>query len=489
MAEYLQHEVDGAVSPDTLKQFCEDSLETLDFLRRAGVQFSGPKAPKKTSYPTAEYYLYFPDNATAPAYRGKHPPAERGHRTKDPALVPGAPLPPSKKPHGGFSDGADMGWFMMAAVKQAVAKHPRIRVFRQTRASRLVRAADGRVVGAEAQMLAPGSVGGSIHAWAAERARNLTLQLLGLSRPFHALMRLMETWMPQQRLIHAKQGVVLAAGGYIRNKAIMERYATPYAKTFPIGSFGDDGAGLRLGVSAGGTGGYLDRISAWRFINPPYDWTKGVIIGQDGQRITNEEVYGAHIGRALYEKSGGKAWLVLDQAIWDSALEAVRTGNLYGFQKMPVEQARKGAVRAPSIEQLAQKLGAPAAAMRESIRAYSEAAAQGAPDPMGKSDACRAPFGAGPFYAIDLSHKLPTNPVTAFSTGGLKVDERTGAVVDTAGQAIKGLYAAGRTAVGLPSNNYISGLSLADGVWSGRRAARAIASADSAIALHLEAAP
>ena len=37
------------------------------------------------------------------------------------------------------------------------------------------------------------------------------------------------------------------------------------------------------------------------------------------------------------------------------------------------------------------------------------------------------------------------------------------------------LYAAGRNAIGIASNNYVSGLSLADGVWSGRRAAMAIA--------------
>jgi 3-oxo-5alpha-steroid 4-dehydrogenase len=38
------------------------------------------------------------------------------------------------------------------------------------------------------------------------------------------------------------------------------------------------------------------------------------------------------------------------------------------------------------------------------------------------------------------------------------------------GQTIAGLYAAGRTAVGICSNSYVSGLSLADCVFSGRRA-------------------
>jgi len=43
------------------------------------------------------------------------------------------------------------------------------------------------------------------------------------------------------------------------------------------------------------------------------------------------------------------------------------------------------------------------------------------------------------------------------------------------GQAIAGLYAAGRAALGLPSSRYVSGLSLADCVFSGRRAGRSAA--------------
>jgi 3-oxo-5alpha-steroid 4-dehydrogenase len=55
--------------------------------------------------------------------------------------------------------------------------------------------------------------------------------------------------------------------------------------------------------------------------------------------------------------------------------------------------------------------------------------------------------------------------------GGLTLDEATGQVKDLQGGAIKGLYAAGRTAVGIPSYLYMSGLSIADCVFSGLRAA------------------
>ena len=54
--------------------------------------------------------------------------------------------------------------------------------------------------------------------------------------------------------------------------------------------------------------------------------------------------------------------------------------------------------------------------------------------------------------------------------GGLRVDEESGLVQREDGTLVPGLYAAGRSAVGICSNSYVSGLSLADCVFSGRRA-------------------
>ena len=53
----------------------------------------------------------------------------------------------------------------------------------------------------------------------------------------------------------------------------------------------------------------------------------------------------------------------------------------------------------------------------------------------------------------------------AGSQGGIRRED---------GSPVPGLYAAGRTAVGICTNGYISGLSIADCVYSGRRAARAL---------------
>ena len=63
----------------------------------------------------------------------------------------------------------------------------------------------------------------------------------------------------------------------------------------------------------------------------------------------------------------------------------------------------------------------------------------------------------------------------SFSLGGLRVDEDTGAVLRSDGSTIPGLYAAGRSAVGLCTLGYQSGMSIADTVFSGRRAGRSMA--------------
>ena len=67
--------------------------------------------------------------------------------------------------------------------------------------------------------------------------------------------------------------------------------------------------------------------------------------------------------------------------------------------------------------------------------------------------------------------ELPT-----LSLGGLVVDEKSGAVQRADGSAVPGLFAAGRNAVGICSHLYVSGLSAADCIYSGRRAAVAAAS-------------
>ena len=74
-----------------------------------------------------------------------------------------------------------------------------------------------------------------------------------------------------------------------------------------------------------------------------------------------------------------------------------------------------------------------------------------------------------PYYILDISIDSKLAPLPCLTLGGLMVNEETGEVLDQDNQEIPGLYAAGRTAVGICSNIYVSGLSIADCIFSGRR--------------------
>jgi 3-oxo-5alpha-steroid 4-dehydrogenase len=129
------------------------------------------------------------------------------------------------------------------------------------------------------------------------------------------------------------------------------------------------------------------------------------------------------------------------------------------------------AVRGNTIAEVARKAGIDVAGLQATVDAHNSAAAAGQPDPMGKPSDFVRPILSAPFTMYDVSIKPNMmNPCPMLTLGGLVVDESSGMVKNEAGEGIPGLYAAGRTAVGICSNSYVSGLSLADCVFSGRRA-------------------
>jgi 3-oxo-5alpha-steroid 4-dehydrogenase len=83
------------------------------------------------------------------------------------------------------------------------------------------------------------------------------------------------------------------------------------------------------------------------------------------------------------------------------------------------------------------------------------------------------PLSGPPYVAYDLSVDQAFTPVHTFGGLHTSVD---GQVLNSFGEAIPGLFAAGRTTAGLPTAPYIaSGLSVGDCTFFGRRAGRAAA--------------
>jgi 3-oxo-5alpha-steroid 4-dehydrogenase len=217
----------------------------------------------------------------------------------------------------------------------------------------------------------------------------------------------------------------------------------------------------------------MDRCGAWRFINPPQSLIRGVLVGADAQRLGNEELYGAALGKLIAEKGGGRGILVIDERIRRQIVAELVAWKKVNFQSVfAVVNLYVNRKRARTVEELARACGLPEAALRATIEEYNRRVREGASDAFGKSAKVRQPIDEPPYYGIrcDLASRL--FPTPCFTIGGLRVDEPTGRVLREDDTPIDGLYAAGRTAVGISSHSYVSGLSIADGIFSGRRAAR-----------------
>jgi 3-oxo-5alpha-steroid 4-dehydrogenase len=126
-----------------------------------------------------------------------------------------------------------------------------------------------------------------------------------------------------------------------------------------------------------------------------------------------------------------------------------------------------------TIGELAVACGIDSNALSSTIDQYNRIVRGEAPDPFRKNAEYLSAITEAPFYALDISVGSKMLPLAVISFGGLDVDERTSQVRRSNGSLIDNLYAVGRTAAGIPSNNYMSGFAIADCIFTGRRAANA----------------
>jgi 3-oxo-5alpha-steroid 4-dehydrogenase len=461
MFRYLRTEVGDVVPAGTLREFCEGSTSMLRWLEGHGVPFEGSLCPDKTSYPTNRHYLYY--SGSELSARGTAPPAPRGHRARG----------------RGTSGG------LLYARLAAAVRRSGVEVVRQTAAVRLI-TADGRVAGVECRSLRGAPLWVRVaHRLAHRAALTPYLYVPKFGRVMHRPADWLERRYGRTLLAGAGRGVVIAAGGFGANRPMLRTHAPSARGGLPLATPGDDGSGILIGTEAGGATACLDRVSVWRFLSPPPALVHGVLVDRDGKRICDESRYGAAIGDAIVG-SGGQAWLLVDRAILARARRQVRGSTLW-FQRLQAWYLLNVAsVTASTVAGVAARAGVDPDGLAATLAAYNAVAAGNretdpASDPTGKPPDLLIPLDQPPYALIDCSIRpRMLDPAPVLTLGGLMVAPETGAVLRADGTPVLGLYAAGRSAVGLCSRSYVSGLSIADCVFSGRRAGRHAAGAQAA---------
>ncbi len=453
MYKYLKCETGDAVTDEELMSYCEKSLSNFKWVESHGVPYPPGFESVKTSYPGDDMTLYFSGNEILPPYCDMAQPAPRGHRALGKGMTGKILYDPLKK----------------AAVSKG------IKISYRTKPERLIIDEKGSVIGVEINRLSSNILIRGLHEIFFLQGSFLGCMNVPVLKISRSIINAIEKLFGKISRIRARGGVIISTGGFIYNPEMKESLLADYTKTMPLGTIGDDGSGIRLGQTAGASLRKMERGTTWLFINPPLALTKGIILDRKGERICNEEMYGATISEKMMEFHDKKAILLIDRNIWKEALSQLIKARKLNFQTFTgLLNLYYNRRKSKSISKLAAKCGIHAGTLRKTLKNYNKAAAQGT-DSEGKSPKALQAIIKPPYYAVDCDIDNQKFITPSISLGGLSVNAITAKVLREDGSVIKGLYAAGRSAVGMCSHSYVSGLSVGDAIYSGRNAGKSAA--------------
>jgi 3-oxosteroid 1-dehydrogenase len=453
---YLAHVAGGSVSAERQKALLEHGPAMLALVR--------------ASTPV--------DFAWVPDYSDYYPEAPGGlaqGRSLEPVPLDGRPLGPElahlnpaylPSPNGVTITQADYRWLSLGP------RHPRailttVKVLRRLARTRVLRHRMLSMGQALAAGLRAGLMAKDVPVW-------LNTPMTGLHIEDGRVTGVQVTRDGQPALIRARRGVVLAAGGFERNEQMRQRYQRPPIGTeWTTGSAGNTGDAIIAGQAAGAALDLMD--DAWwgpsipapgrpYFVLAERSLPGSILVNGAGQRFVNESAPYVDTVHAMYEAhSDGSphipAWLIIDQRYRSTYVFAGRGPR----QPLPRRWYAAGAVhRAPTIADLAERIGVDPAGLGKTIVRFNEFAQTGQDedfgrgasaydryysDPRQRPNPCLAPLRQAPFYAVKIV------PGDLGTKGGLRTDERARVLRDD-GTTIAGLYAAGNTSAAVMGHSY-----------------------------------
>ena len=269
----------------------------------------------------------------------------------------------------------------------------------------------------------------------------------------------------QQELnVRARQGVILCAGGFCMNEEMVQKYAPMLTRgNTPIGNPGDTGTGIEMGMAVGGAAINMHEGFISIPYYPPATMTHGIAINDKAQRFINEDVYHARLGHAALNQQGDRLYFVLN-------IDDYGSYEKLNYLFAPI------AGTGETVEELEEELELRKGTLQQTIALYNEDCAAGEDTQYHKAAEWLKPL-EPPLVALDITPGRGAF-LPFFTLGGLDTLP-TGEVVNARRQVIPGLYAAGRTACGVPrrAEGYSSGMSVGDATFSGRMAGKQAATA------------
>ena len=260
--------------------------------------------------------------------------------------------------------------------------------------------------------------------------------------------------------VNAK-AVVLTSGGFGANLDMVVKYKPELKGFMTTNAPGILGQGIEMATAIGAGTVDMDQIQIHPTVeaNTAALITEGlrgdgaILVNADGKRFIDEVGTRDVVSAAEIAQPGSYSWLVVDQAMADAS------SVIQGYIK-------KGyTAEGATYEELAKAIGVDEATFAETMNNWNQCVADKADAEFGRTSFAN-PLDTAPYYAIKVTAGVH------HTMGGLTINTNT-EVLDTNGNVIPGLFAAGEITGGVHGANRLGGNAVADFTVFGRIAGQA----------------
>ncbi len=256
------------------------------------------------------------------------------------------------------------------------------------------------------------------------------------------------------------RAVVLASGGFGSNVDMRVKYNPDMdSKILSTDSVGATGDGLTMASAIGADLIDMEYIQTYPTCDPETGAllyvddmrleSRAIMVNKEGVRFVEELGRRDVLSNAIKNQTGGMGYMLWNQAAADE------TGLLVQHEDEYENLESRGIiVKGDTLEEVAGHFGIDASALKATVEHWNDMCAQGTDEDFGYRDKM-TPIEGGPYYVN--SYK----PAVHYTMGGLHINTDA-QVLDSAGNPIAGLFAAGEVAGHKMGTNRLGSCSMAD---------------------------
>ena len=281
--------------------------------------------------------------------------------------------------------------------------------------------------------------------------------------------------------VNADKGVILATGGFGSNKALLKEYNTGVWAHVDVTALGctnmaksATGAGIEMAVAIGADVTGMSDIQLHPCGTPGTGLMENIrtsgrnriFVNIEGKRFVNEGAARDTLAQGVLDQPEQTYWIVVNKVRYPERDWVDANGATIANMV-----AQNVVVEADTLEELAEKTGMKAENLIAEIENYNAVVRGEKEDALGflANNKADVELTEGPWYACK---KVAT---VHHTMGGLKINANT-EVIDTNGNVIEGLYAAGEVTGGIHGSNRLGGNAIADIMTYGKKAGEVAAS-------------